>query len=600
MPHTTASASTDLLLEAEEFADFGGWTMDSQFEAEMGSPYLLAHGLGEPVDDAMTRMSVSVAGLYTVWARTKDWVPEHHPGRFVLLVDGEPLGDDLGASGRDWSWEKVGTIELTPGEHSVALHDLTGFGARCDAVFLSLSATPPPDGANDTARAWRKRLRGLPESPSDAGRFDVVIAGGGVTGSAAALTAARLGLRVALIQNRPVLGGNASVEIGLSPRGSRNDLIRALSRRYDDGDLAALSLLTAEPNAEVHLEYTVFDAHVVDGRISSVDARDARTGRELRFHGSVFIDCTGTAILGLLAGAETMFGHESAAEYGESLAPAGRVDSHHGHTVFFRTREADHPVSFPDVPWATEVAKDFASLNGQLERPGKDNVPGPVAGPDRTPDPATRRRMLVPATHFWEYGQDLDPYTHGEHIRDHLWRAIYGTFANVKTLEPDTWANLTLDWVAFVAGQGEFRRYKGDYVLTENDIRNDTQFHDAVVQNSGAFCLHHAGHEKYDFRLKDWTWDTRDGGPFWVPFRSLYSVNVDNLMMAGKHISVTHVAGCATKFMANGAQHAIATAAAAALCLKYSTTPRGIHDAHLNELRVLIAQVADPASTSHD
>ena len=197
--------------------------------------------------------------------------------------------------------------------------------------------------------------------------------------------------------------------------------------------------------------------------------------------------------------------------------------------------------------------------------------------------------MLFPATHFWEYGQWLDPYTEAEYIRDHLLCAIYGTFSNVKTLEPDTYANLELEWVAFVPGQGEFRRYKGDYILTETDIREHRHFPDAVVQNSGAFCLHYPRDEKYDFRLKDWKWDTRDGKPFEVPFRCLYSASIGNLMMAGKHISVTHIAGSVTKFMGNGGQHAIATAAAAFLCKKYDVSPRKIHDSHLAELQDMVA-----------
>ncbi|MGU3502498.1 FAD-dependent oxidoreductase [Mycobacterium sp. C31M] len=298
-------------------------------------------------------------------------------------------------------------------------------------------------------------------------------------------------------------------------------------------------------------------------------------------------------MVGLLAGARTLFGNESSAEYYEPSAPSEHLDQHHGHTVFFRTRESKEAVAFPDVPWAQEVAKDYANLNGQLSEPGVDNVPGPVAGRFRTPDPEIRRRMLVPATHFWEYGQWLDPYTQGEEIRDHLLRAIYGTFANVKQIEPETYTNLALDWVAFVAGQGEFRRYLGDYVLTENDIRAHREFPDAIARNSGAFCLHYPIDKDYDFRLRDWKWDTRDGLPFDVPFRCLYSADLDNVMMAGKHISVTHIAGSVAKFMGNGAQHAIATAAAAALCLKHGVTPQRLAADHMDELQRTVAGLTE-------
>ncbi|WP_406635145.1 FAD-dependent oxidoreductase [Amycolatopsis sp. WGS_07] len=586
-----------ILVEAEEFDHYGGWTLDAQFDVQMGSPYLLAHGLGSPVDDATTAIEVKQAGAYRVWVRAKDWVPSHHPGRFAVSINGETLPIEFGANGQDWAWEAAGRIDLPAGPVTITLTDLTGFDGRCDAVYLTTGDDEPPNGAGPDARAWRRRLRGLPDEPVDGGTFDVVVAGGGVTGAAAALAAARLGLTVALIQNRPVLGGNASNEIGITPRGETGPLVKALADRTADGDLVALDLLRAEPAVSVYLEHQVFDLAKTGTRITSVDARDARSGRETRFRGTMFIDCTGTAILGLLAGARCLSGQESRSEFGEPLAPAERTESHHGNTVFFRTREAARPVAFPDVPWAVEVAKDYANLGGQLEKPGVDNGPGPVAGPARTPDPGIRRRMLSPLSHFWEYGQHLDPYADAEHIRDHLLRAIYGTFSNVKTLEPETYANLELDWVAHVPAQGEFCRYLGDYVLTENDIREHRRFPDIVAWNSGAFCLHYPGHEKYDFRLRDWKWDTRDDAPFEVPFRCLYSADLDNLLMAGKHISVTHVAGSVTKFMGNGAQHAVAAAAGAKVCLTHGTSPRGVYANHLDELREAVAELG--GSTAH-
>lgn len=587
----TRQVDTGILVEAEEFDDFGGWVLDSQFELQMGSPYLLAHGLGRPVADARTTVRVDTGGRHRVWVRAKDWVPAHHPGRFTLTVAGTTLDTVLGADGRDWHWQDAGHVDLPAGDVELVLHDLTGFDGRCDAIFLTRGDTVPPEGAGETARAWRRRLRGLPDEPVEAGGWDVVVVGGGVTGSAAALAVARLGRGVALVQDRPFLGGNASVEIGLSPRGGSGHLIDELAARRPGGDLVAADLLAAEPNARVFAEHTVYDVERDGASIVAVLARDARSGRELRIAGAVFIDCSGKAILGVLAGADTMFGQESRAEYGEPLAPEVGDDMHHGNTVFFRTRTADGPVPFPDASWALDVAKDYADLSGQLQRVGTENGPGPVAGPGKVPDPGVRRRMRFPATHFWEYGQWLDPYVEGERIRDHLLCAIYGTFHNVKTLEPQTYADLELEWVAHVPAQGEYRRYRGDHVLTENDIRDHVRFPDAVVENSGAFCLHYPGHEKYDFRLRDWKWDVRDEQPFQIPFRCLYSADVANLLAAGKHISVTHIAGSNTKHMGNGGQHAVAAAAAAVLCLRHDTTPRGIYESHLSELQALTATI---------
>jgi hypothetical protein len=141
-----------------------------------------------------------------VWVRAKDWVPSHHPGRFTLSINGTTLDTEFGANGRDWAWQSAGVVEIHQGSATFVLHDLTGFDGRCDAIFLSRDDTPPPEGSHGAARAWRRSLRGLPGDPVAAGDFEVVVVGGGVTGSAAALAAARLGCRVALLQDRPYLG----------------------------------------------------------------------------------------------------------------------------------------------------------------------------------------------------------------------------------------------------------------------------------------------------------------------------------------------------------------------------------------------------------
>jgi hypothetical protein len=591
-------ARAEILVEAESFEDYGGWILDSQFEDQMGSPYLLAHGLGQPVENARTTIDIHEAGEYKIWVRAKDWVPSHHPGRFKIFINGKTLDTEFGANGQDWMWQPGEVVELPQGKVPLALQDLTGFDGRCDAIFLSRDKTVPPEKTDEAAPAWRKRLLRLSDEPVETGDFDLVVVGGGVAGCAATLSAARLGCRVALINDRPYLGGNASKEIGLGVRGEKGPLIEKLTVRASDGDLQTFKILEAEPNVSIFLEHRVCCAVVDGARIVSVNARHARTGQERRLCAPVFVDCTGMAIVGLLAGAETRFGQESRFEFNETLAPEDTDSIHHGNTVLFRTRTADRPVPFPDVPWALTVAKDYADLGGQLEKPGKDNRQGPFAGKGKAPLVKTadgtfwENPMDFPATHFWEYGQWLDPYAEGERIRDHLFCAIYGTFANVKRLEPEKYANLKLDWVGHVPAHGEYRRLVGDYILTENDIRSHKDFPDTVVLNSDAFCLHYPGHKKYDFRLKDWKWITRDERPYSIPFRCLYSRNISNLMMGGKHISVTHVAGSSTKMTGNGGQHGIAVGAAALLCKKYNTTPRGVYETHIRELQGIIKDVA--------
>ncbi len=206
-----------MLIEAEDFDHYGGWVLDSQFEEQMGSPYLMAHGVGHPVADAQTTISVAESTSYHLWVRAKDWVPAHHPGRFEVLVNGKSVGREFGANGEDWSWECAGVVELDAGDVILSLRDLTGFNGRCDALYFGPEGVTPPNEVNEESRRWRRRLRGLQESPEDTGEWDVVVIGGGIAGCAAALAAARLGQTVAVIQDRPVLGGNASTEIGLSP-----------------------------------------------------------------------------------------------------------------------------------------------------------------------------------------------------------------------------------------------------------------------------------------------------------------------------------------------------------------------------------------------
>lgn len=337
-----------------------------------------------------------------------------------------------------------------------------------------------------------------------------------MAGCAAANAAAREGCTVALVQGRPFLGGNASKEIGLSPRGETGGLVKELAERTDDGDLVPRQILEAEPNVSLFLECRVFDLATAETSIPSVDIPEARTGKAFRLTARTFIDCTGQDILSLLAGTETLSGREAHDEFGEPTAPEQRDNMHHGNTLFFRTRMADEPRPFPDVPWAVEVAKDYANLSGQLARPGVENIPGPEVGENPRTEAFLFSTPLIPgganplakfpATHSWEYGQWLDPYTQDGHIRDHLLCALYGTFSNVKRMESETYMNFEFDRVAFVAAQEEFKRYKGDYVLTEDDIRNHMKSPDAVVLNDGAFCLHYPKHPDengYDFRLKE-------------------------------------------------------------------------------------------------
>ncbi|MGM9592230.1 MAG: FAD-dependent oxidoreductase [Oscillospiraceae bacterium] len=607
-----------ILCEAEAFENYGGWTLDSQFQVEMGSAYLIAHGIGRKVADAVTTVHIPEDGSYKIWVRSKDWVPEYHPGRFTLLVDGKQVGGELGANGRGWCWDKIGELPLSSGEHTLTLHDLTGFDGRLDAVFFTLSDEIPPEEGKQVDRSWRKSLLGLPEEPVDAGMFDVIVVGGGLAGCAAAWAAGKSGSRVALLTDRPVLGGNASTEIGLGARGYMSDIVTKMSERQKDGSLGIVNMLREQPNVTVfHNEY-VYSVNMSGDKIESVDARNTKTSVESRFSAPVFIDTSGKAAIAEPAGAEIRTGREGRDEFSESLAPEKGDKLHHGHTILYHLHNADHPVDFPDVPWATAVSRDFDSLNGQMGGLGKDNYFGPSTRGDRKIQQtakalvsypgflaATKIRKhgsyydpvkimdFFPATHYWEYGQNMNLKDNEEEIRDHLLRALYGTFSNIKKARPKEYAGLEFEWLRIVPASGEYCRIMGDHIVNENEVREHADFHDAICQNDSAICIHCMENPEYDFRLTSWIWDVRDEKPYWIPFRSLYSKNISNLMMAGKQISVTRVVGCNTKLMGNGANHGIAVGCAAALCSKYNTVPRTVGQEYFGELKKLVEAYSD-------
>jgi hypothetical protein len=580
---TLTARAAEVLVEAEAFTDRGGWVLDPQFMDQMGSPYLLAHGLGKPVANAKTEAELPEAGNYHVWVRAKDWVPSHHPGRFKVLVNGQELAETFGVNGQDWLWQRGGQIEVKDRKVTIELQDLTGFDGRCDAIYFTTDQKiTPPDKPDERMAAWRRKLLRLPETPPLAGEFDLVVVGGGVAGTCAAVSAARLGLRVALVQERPVLGGNASSEIRIGPYG--------LGRpRVDEvvAELRRAKPFAAEKNLTIFFDMHACAVQTNGPRISAVDACHVVTGRQLRFAAPLFVDCTGDGWIGFWAGAEYRHGRESYREFNESLAPNEADKRTHGNSVVFQAAMAKEPVTFPAVPWATEVSKDYAQMANIPERKG---------------DPP----------HFWEYGQGLDTLQEAERIRDHLFRAIYGTYATVKAKYPEA-AKLQLVWVGHIAARGESRRLVGDYVLNQNDIAAGRVFPDAVVISlKNWFCLHYI-QSKYDFRgaaprpasetagrgqtpspvvpqepLPACADSIPVGKCGTIPFRSLYSRNIENLMMAGRCVSASHVAAMNIKVQNTTGQMGVAVGAASFLCKKHDTTPRGVYQQHLAELQDIV------------
>ena len=186
-----------LFVEAEGFDNRGGWELDQQSMSQMGSPYLLAHGLGIAVQDATTTVTFPSAGKYRVWVRTKDWVAPWNapgaPGKFQLLIDDKPLDEVFGTKSAEWHWHDGGSVEVGE-EANIALHDLTGFEGRCEAVLFCKDVDFQPSNDVTQLKKFRRKLLGLDTEPADGGSFDLVVIGGGLAGTAAAVSGARQGL----------------------------------------------------------------------------------------------------------------------------------------------------------------------------------------------------------------------------------------------------------------------------------------------------------------------------------------------------------------------------------------------------------------------
>ena len=575
-----ASAQT-VLVEAEAFTDHGGWVVDQQFMDQMGSPFLLAHGLGWPVKNAVTTVTFPAPGTYHVWVRTRDWVAPWKapgaPGRFQVLVNGVPLNAIFGTEGADWHWQQGGTVQIINRLTPVALHDLTGFEGRCDAIVFSRDANFIPPNAGEQMASFRRRMLGISEQPKDAGDFDLVVVGGGMSGTCTAVSAARLGLKVALIQNRPVLGGNNSSEvrvhlggeINLPPYPAIGDVVRELDpghqgnarppQYYDDQ--RKMNVVNAEKNIHLFVNMHAFKVRKQGNRIVAVIAKHILNSSELSFRAPIFADCTGDGSIGYLAGADYRMGREGKAETGETMAPEKPDKMTMGTSIMWYSAQTNQKQMFPLCPWALKFTEESCQQ-------------------------ATRGEWN------WEAGLNRDQITEFEFIRDHSFRAIYGNWAFQKhrSSKKDKYSKLKLDWVAYIGGKRESRRLLGDIILQQQDIQSRRRFSDSFVTTTWSIDLHYPDPKNtkhfpgQEFR----TICTQPKiKPYPIPYRCLYSRNIENLMMAGRCISVTHVALGTVRVMRTCGMMGELVGMAASLCKKYNTTPRGVYEDHLNRLKII-------------
>ena len=587
---SAAETQGPILVEAEGFADISGWVVDPQFMDQMGSPYLLAHGLGVPVKDATTQVSIAKAGSYKVWVRTKDWVAQWKapgtPGKFQLLINDKPLKTTFGTVGAQWHWQDGGKIDLPQGKLKLALHDLTGFEGRCDAIVFSNDPNFTPPNKDPEMAAFRRRCLGLPEKPEPAGEFDLVVTGGGIGGTCAAVTAARLGLKVALIQDRPVLGGNNSSEVRVWLQGGRSkepwprvgDVVAELeadnrahygptnpAELYEDDK--KLAVVKGEPNITLFLEHRGNGVEMDGKKIKAVLATEIRTGRRVRIGGKWFADCTGDACIGALAGADFDMQEKN------KMGPCNLwnvCECKDTNPINTGTTKSAEVVKFPRTPWALDLSdKPF---------PGRSKI---------KPDPNKLGGW------YWESGFDRDPITEMEYVRDWNFRAMYGAWDALKNVDK-VLPNHQLNWSAYILGKRESRRLMGDVILNVKHLNEDKQFPDGAAPTGWDNDLHVAS-PKYNkgFEGDAFISDAKHGyfpafkenRPFWVPYRCLYSRNIENLFMAGRCISVTHDALGAVRVMRSCGTQGEIVGMAASVCKEFNTNPRGVYKKHLTDLQ---------------
>ena len=433
--------------------------------------------------------------------------------------------------------------------------------------------------------------------------YDLVVIGGGLAGTVAAISAARMGAQVALIQDRPVLGGNSSSEIRVrlagagaeafmseAPNGIGNipwvretgiiEEIFSENRSRDPStmeqteigstwDLVLYEKVKSEENISLFLNTHATDVKTSGDSVAEVTCVQMGSEKRLSFKGRIFLDATGDGTIAALGGAEFRMGREGRDEFGEACAPEEADDLTMGSTLQFHAKDMGHPVEFKRPLWAAQF-------------PSENDLPFRSHGHF--------------SQGFWWIEVGNPPYNtidDNETIRDELLKNLLGVWDHIKNHGDHGAENYALDWIGMVPGKRESRRIVGDYTLNEKDLKSSRIFPDAVAYGGWFMDRHTPGGilSKYDppepchGENAEIMKDAMVPGPYSIPLRSLYSKNVKNLMMAGRDISATHVAFASTRQMATCAVIGQAAGAAAYLCAKYDALPSDISENHIEELQ---------------
>ncbi len=422
---------------------------------------------------------------------------------------------------------------------------------------------------------------------------DVTVAGAGLAGICAAVAAAREGLSVILVNDRSVPGGNASSEIGISINGASHlglnpaiyaregglaEEIRMRMLEYNRGggyDRAALTdavlfdMIYQEAGITLLLNTGIYECEKEGNRITLCRGRHSISNLVYEMESKFYIDATGNGELAYQAGASFRMGREGRAEYGEQKAPISADAYTMGNTFYFETRDCGHEVTYTPPAFAGKVEEmDFIR---NIDKPGN------------------HRALSAKGAHWsFEYGGQRNVVYDSEEIDLELRRLVFGIWDYVKNSGryPEA-KNYVLKRVYARSGARESRRFLGDYVLTENDIEEKRDFPDAVCIGGWPMDVH-APLGIYDPGPA--TEFIPVTGIYNIPFRCLYSKDMENLMMAGRNISATHVALGSTRVMATCACMGQAVGTAARCCMDLGITPAALGEYHPHLLREKLAR----------
>lgn len=582
----------NIFIEAESFKNKGGWVIDTASMETIHSAYLMAHGMGNPVEDAFTDFEITDNGTYSIYALTRDWTAvwdvKDSAGKFTIKLNGIELSEILGTNGKDWAWQFAGKVQLEKGTHSISFHDLTGFNGRCDAIYIT-DSDETPDSAIPSIDEMRRELN-WKEIQDCSETFDLVVVGGGIAGICTALSAIRKGVHVALINDRSILGGCNSSEIrvcmggmiNLPPYPNLGKIVKEIApivgypsiyekECYEDYRKMAAFQVKEEKYADCKIFTNEFVSNIErDGKkITGVICTNTVTGKKTRIIGNTFADCSGDAILARKMGCQTMYGRESKDEFNESLAPEEHQNLVMGHSIRWYSEARENKVDFPDIDWnlAFDDNSCLNCISGDWEQ---------------------------------ETGFRKDMVNEIEYIRDYGLRAIYSNWAYQKHhfKDKEKFANLELKWVSHIGGKREGYRVKGDYILTQNDIENTVIYDDATACLTWSIDMHFpdpTNEKKFGEAFRSFAYHRGFPIPYPMPYRCLYAKDADNLFIGGRLVSTSHVAFSAVRVMRTLGELGEVVGLASSICKKYNCTPRQVYTEHLDEFKVLLTQgVASP------